>query len=204
MKNDDNKLISQANYDLFALSTFIENVPYLQLKSSDYFEEYVAKMATDIIELEDILNQYPNVLYQPLDEVYLLMRYVASINTEIISDLLTYFNWRGVVIASWLILFAPKKEYLQLLQTIENQYEFNDWLVKIAIAEIQGEKIANQKLQTDIKIIREAIIDKLPTPIQFPTANNSLFAKRDEIYAYFKKHGTNKTIEYINRLKADL
>lgn len=191
------KIIERQVYDV---SCFFQDIPYMRLMKKSGAETYISKMALDVGELKTVLNQYPNVLYEPLDDVYLLMRYLATTNETVINDLLL-LGWRGAVIASWLISLKPDDCYLEALLKIKGKYTENDWLVCIAIAEIQNELTDNHQIHKDIKTVREHLLDKLPSAKELPKPDFLIFEHSKKIEKMYKKHGAEKTILYIQELK---
>lgn len=185
---------------VYDVSCFFHDIPYRSLMKKNGAERYISKMALDINELNSVLNQYPNVLYEPLDDVYLLMRYLATINETVINDLLLW-GWRGAVIASWLISLKPDECYLESLLRIKGKYEENDWFVCIAIAEIQNGATEHHQIHKHIKTVRENVLDKLPKGKELPEPDFLIFEHSKKIVKMYRKYGAEKTISYIKQLK---
>lgn len=134
----------------------VSPVPYLQLAKRPSAERYIQRLATDATELEGILAQYPSVLYAPLEPHYALVRVLGVLNEELVEDLTLHYTWRGVVWAAWLAMLAPQRTYRRHLLAARSRAPRNQWLVDLALAEIEA-RMVDPDLQGNVRKLRRVL-----------------------------------------------
>lgn len=140
------------------LLRLIGRVPYMRLAKPATAARYIEKLAADASELESVLIRYPAVLYEPLDDHYVLMRALGVLNESLVSDLTVHYTWRGIVWAAWLAALAPSAAYRTALLAARSRAPHNQWLVDLALSEIDGnERIGDAALRRDIRRLRKAL-----------------------------------------------
>lgn len=111
-------------------------IPYLQLGRPNSAKTYISKLIRDGTELKAMLASFPDILYEPLDQHYTLLRCLGSLSEALVHDLCFHHTWRGVVWAAFLVALVPDPRYKQYLVTTNVPSPTNQWLVDLAIAEV--------------------------------------------------------------------
>lgn len=130
-------------------------------------KRHLAKLVRDAVELKGVFSQYPRVRYQPLDDHYVLLKYLAAFNVNLLADLCSgEYSWRGIVIAGWLASLKPSKDYLGHLSSVSaTAYPHNAWLIRLAMAEATHERWAEDvDLQGQLVQLRTCL-----APIPLPS-----------------------------------
>lgn len=83
------------------------------------------------------MSQFPAVLYEPLEQHYLWLHCLGGLSEDFISDLCAHYTWRGIVAAALLAALAPDVRYRPYLATAYEQVPHNQWLIGLALAEIE-------------------------------------------------------------------
>jgi hypothetical protein len=120
----------------------IADLQYTRVMGVPGAKRRVAELLRDAVELEGVLSQYPRVRYEPLDYHYVLLKYLAAFNVNVLADLCSgEYSWRGIVIAGWLASLKPSSEYLDHLSSVSaTNYPHNVWFIRLAIAEANHER----------------------------------------------------------------
>jgi len=116
----------------------LSHIPYFTLGKHASAKRLVAAMVRDGEELEAMLRQFPAVQYEPLEQHYVLLRCLGTLSEELVSDLCVSYAWHGVVWAAWLVALAPSTQYRKHLVSARGHVPHNQWLVDLALAEIDG------------------------------------------------------------------
>lgn len=136
----------------------LSHVPYATLAKQGNAKRHVERLVRDAEELESMLLQYPRVKYEPLDPHYVLLKCVASLDAAFIDDLCNHFNWRGVVFAGWFAALRPDTAYRKSLVAALGKSQQNDWLLELALAEIDGKIWApDPELQRSMRRLRTCL-----------------------------------------------
>lgn len=186
--------------DVLAL---LEPIPCVLIAREDNALRLLQKMHRDIQELRSVLSHFPDVLYQPLEMHYAVSKAIAAVNEKLISDLTSNFGWGGVVYAAFLAAFRPMMPFADYLRIARNRVPQNQWLVDLALREIEG--CSDPEVGGHQSLIR-AIRATLPSypgehihlrewPIGEELAQLNL--EKDAIAAVYRKNGASEAISEI-------
>lgn len=109
-------------------------------RSEDSLKYFLTESVNLGDELKDILNLYPNVLCEPLDNHYTLLRALGSTNEDLIFDLCNFYQQRGITLASFLVCLHPSESYKNILLNVRNSLpnKNDNWIIELALSEING------------------------------------------------------------------
>ncbi len=139
------------------------DIPYARLLKPSSAMSYWSSLCTDARELASVLHDYPRVRYAPLEPLYLCARAVASLDVHLVEDLSTHWTWKGVVCAAFLCSLKPEKQYRTHLLSARDHAPHSQWLIDLAIGEIDGSAItAYEPHQECLRELR-AVIEGIPT-----------------------------------------
>lgn len=132
---EENKTFQEE--DVFKL---ISIIPQSWYRSEDSFKYFLNETVNLGEELNNILDLYPRVLCEPLDNHYILLRALGSIHEDLIFDLCTFYPKYGIALSSFLICLAPNESYKKLLISSKEKLinKNHSWLIDLAISEING------------------------------------------------------------------
>ncbi|MDR6841429.1 hypothetical protein [Pseudoxanthomonas sacheonensis] len=116
----------------------LDHIPYVTLAKQGNAKRHVERLVRDAEELESMLLRYPQVKYEPLDPHYVLLKCMANLDATFIDDLCNHFDWRGVVFAGWFAALRPDITYRESLVAALGKSQRNDWLLELALAEIDN------------------------------------------------------------------
>lgn len=144
----------------------IADLQYMRVMGVSGAKRHVAKLARDAVELKGVLSQYPRVRYQPLDDHYVLLKYLAAFNVNVLADLCSgEYSWRGIVIAGWLASLKPSRDYLDHLSSVSaTAYPHNAWLIRLAMAEATHERWAEDADLQDLLVQLRTCLAPIPLP----------------------------------------
>lgn len=128
--------ISMARLGEGETGRLLGHIPYVTLAKQGSARRHVERLVRDAEELEPMLSRYPQVKYEPLDPHYVLLKCMANLDAAFIDGLCTHFDWRGVVFAGWFAALRPDPAYRKSLAAALGKYQRNDWLLELALAEI--------------------------------------------------------------------
>jgi hypothetical protein len=181
----------------------ITQIPYLYLAKQSATKRFIGRLIEDGAELTAILAQFPAVQYEPLDQHYVLLRCLGVLSEELISDLCLDYTWRGIVLASWLVALAPEARYRKHLKAASARVPHNQWLVELAIAEIDGVTWnTDAELQGQIQHLRTLlsvaprpaiVFRRAPGPQQFAQVE----AERERIKSAYLAGGLHTALEEL-------
>lgn len=134
------------------------HIPYVTLTKQASTRRYVERLVSDAEELEPMLSRYPQVKYEPLDPHYVLLKCMANLDAAFIDDLCNHPDWRGVVFAGWFAALRPDAAYRKSLIAAVGKSRQNDWLLELALAEIDGSTwVPDPDLQRLIHRLRSSL-----------------------------------------------
>ena len=144
----------------------IADLQHMRVMGVSGAKRHVAKLARDAVELKGVLSQYPRVRYQPLDDHYVLLKYLAAFNVNVLADLCSgEYSWRGIVIAGWLASLKPSRDYLDHLSSVSaTAYPHNAWLIRLAMAEATHERWAEDADLQDLLVQLRTCLAPIPLP----------------------------------------
>lgn len=177
-------------------------------RSEDSFK-YILNETVELgEELKDILNLYPNVLCEPLDNHYTLLRALGSINEDLIFDLCNFYQQRGILLAAFLTCLQPSESFKSYLMSSKDKL-FNKkdlWIIDLAISEING---VSWQLFPEISILinnlRNSLkglsIPKVEMKKMWTTEKIEAFAEKQlMIKKVYKEQGTDAALAMIKQL----
>ncbi|MGH8025328.1 MAG: hypothetical protein ACREO0_01250 [Pseudoxanthomonas sp.] len=136
----------------------LSHIPYVALAKQGNAKRHVERLVRDAEELEPMLLRYPQVKYQPLDPHYVLLKCMANLDAAFISDLCNHLDWRGVVFAGWFAALQPDTAYRASLIAALGKSQQNDWLLELALAEIDGRSwTPDPDLQRSLRRLRSCL-----------------------------------------------
>ena len=183
------------HFDHDCVVRMITDLQYVRIMNMPGAKRRTAELVRDAIELHGVLAKYPQVRYEPLDYHYVLLKYLAAFNVNVLADLLSgEYSWRGIVIAGWLACLKPSKEYIDHLSSVSaTKYPHNFWFIRLAIAEgnceLWTEDIDLQDLVVQLRTCLAPI--SLPSFCLQPAANPTQF---DAIKAAYREGGLNAAL----------
>jgi hypothetical protein len=153
-------------FDHDDVNRMISDLQYTRIMKPSGAKQHIHDLVSNAVGLQNILAQYPKVRYEPLDYHYVLLKYMAAFNVNVLADLCSgQYSWRGIVIAGWLASLKPNTEYIDhLLSVSVTQYPDNYWLIHLALAEANQKCWAeNTELQSLVTQLRGCL-----APISLP------------------------------------
>ena len=183
--------------DLYGL---IRNSPYREVMGEGiiYYIKTIHRKCTDY---KDILEQYPNVKCEYLEEVYNLHKLFSTHNDTIINELFDC-SWRGQIIASLLIILKPDKKYEDKIKEIQDSIAHKN---KKIIFKLTLDILAKQKTEfnSQCEFIRN-IFKQLPQQPYFLRANISekyesrLMSEKNEFSKIYKQQGVKSANDFLD------
>lgn len=120
------------------VARLVLDIPYTRFMKSGGALTYWSSLCTDARELASVLHDFPRTKYAPLEPLYVCARAVASLDEHLVKDLTTHWTWKGVVYAAFFCSLKPEKRYRSYLLRARDLVPHNQWLVDLAIGEIDG------------------------------------------------------------------
>jgi hypothetical protein len=150
--------ISMARLGEEETGRLLGHIPYVTLAKQGSAKRYAERLVRDAEELEAMLLRYPQVKYEPLDPHYVLLKCMANLDAAFIDDLCHDFDWRGLVFAGWFAALQPRAAYRKSLIAAAGNSRQNDWLLELALAEIDGNTwVPDPDLQRLIHRLRSSL-----------------------------------------------
>jgi hypothetical protein len=192
--------------DVFKLVSLIPKSWYRSEDSLKFFLEDTVDLGE---KLKDILHLYPNVLCEPLDNHYTLLRAIGSINEGLISDLCVFHPHKLTNLAAFLSCIKPEQSHKNYLigarDTLINKKD--NWIVELAIAEINGVSWQSfPELSTLLYNLRNSLKDlKVPKVVMrkmWTTEEIEAFAEKQMLVKkVYREQGTDAALALIKELK---
>lgn len=131
-----------------------------------YARQRFEQAARDATELAAMLQRYPQVRYQPLDQHYVLLQYLAVLDAALAADLCSGgYGWRGAAACAWLVCLQPTPALAQpLLSWRERIPVQNRWLIALALAEAAGAQASVDAATVEAVRTLRACLAPLPRP----------------------------------------
>ena len=182
--------------DLYGL---ISHSPYREVHGEGIIY-YIEKIHRKCNDYQNILEQYPNVKCEYLEEVYQLHKLVSTHNDTIISELFEC-SWRGQVIAALLILLKPDRKYESQIKEIHDNITHSK---KKVIFKLTLDLLSNNKNEFHSKCdYIMGLLNQLPQQPYFLRANISekyekrLILEKEQFSDIYKKHGVQKANDFL-------
>ncbi len=116
----------------------IGSSPYLRLMKLRDATVCLAHQVATGQECRPTLLEYPTTRIESLEFFYACLKSLGGLDEDLLEQLLT--GWRGAVWGGFLALLDPKPWFLGPLRKVRGHYPHNDWMIKCAIAVIQGRR----------------------------------------------------------------
>lgn len=141
-------------FDHEGVVRMITDLQYARIMKVSGAKQRAAELVRDAVELKGVLAQYPQVRYEPLDYHYVLLKYLAAFNANVLADLCSgEYSWRGIVVAGWLACLKPSRGYMDHLSSVSaTNYPHNFWFIRLAIAEANCERWAEDTELQDLVV----------------------------------------------------
>ena len=187
------------HYNQVVVVRMITDLQYVRIMKVSAAKQRTAELVRDAVELQSVLAQYPQVRYEPLDYHYVLLKYLAAFDVNVLADLCSgEYSWRGIVVAGWLACLKPSDGYMDHLSSMSAiNYPHNFWFIRLAIAEANCEQWAEDTdLQDLVAQLRTCL-----APISLP--NFSLraapsLAQHDAVRAAYRSGGSSAALLALN------
>ncbi|NHZ91395.1 hypothetical protein F2P45_20640 [Massilia sp. CCM 8733] len=182
--------------DVWAL---IRCMPSRSMVPINGVRNYITPLVRDGEELADILAQYPSLRYAPLDPHYVLLKLLGGMSEALISDLNPPCGGGcGVQYAAFLVALAPDPVYRKHLLVHYDRLPRCQWLVDLALAEIDGRVWdVDPAFQQLIHRLR-AVLARAPlpsTPFRPAFDFQQEQAEREQVRAAYRAGGIEAAIE---------
>jgi hypothetical protein len=192
--------------DVFKLVNLIPRAWY---RSEDSFKLFLEDTVELGEELKDILNLYPDVLCEPLDNYYLLLRALGTISEDLIFDLCTFNPQKCAAFAAFLTCLKPEESFKKYLTTVKGTlaHKSADWIIELAIAEING---VSWQLFPEISLLLHNLrnlfkglnIPKVEMRKMWTSEEIEAFAEKQlMVKKVYKEQGTDAALAMIKQLK---
>ncbi|NHZ34745.1 hypothetical protein [Massilia rubra] len=186
--------------DVFAL---MRCMPSRCLQTMNAVRNYVTPLVRDGEELAETLAQYPSLKYEPLDQHYVLLKLLGGMSEALMSDLNSAsMCGMGVPYAAFLVALAPDPVYRTHLFVLYDQLPRGQWLIDLALAEIDGRQWdVDPALQQLIHRLR-AVLARAPLPstVFRPAFDfRQVEAERELVRAAFRAGGVDAAIDTYAR-----
>jgi hypothetical protein len=193
-------------YDVFALVNLVPKGWYRSENSLNIFLKDTIELGED---LKDILNLYPNVLCEPLDNHYILLRALGSINEDLIFDLCTFNPHKCSAFAAFLACLKPEQAYKKYIITAKESLvnKKDNWIMDLAIDEINGVSWQSfPEISTQLYNLRNSLtslkIPKIEMRKMWTTQEIEDFAaKQALVKKVYKEEGADAALAIIKELK---
>lgn len=153
--------------DIDQVLELFQRIPYFKVMGAAGAQRYLTKLVRDGEELAHMLRSFPAVLYLPLDDHYACLVCQGATTEELIEDLcdpMLGIGWRGIVGASWLVALTPDSAFKKTLLDSRPRASKNEWLVDIAINEVDGvTSDSHPEIQRLIRQVRASLAG-IPRP----------------------------------------
>ncbi len=94
------------NYDFQAVQALYASLPLHHLRDPVRAQRWLEHLVEVGGACSEVLSQYPKVRYQPLDAHYVLARALATLNAQLLEDLVDVHGPRGRLFASLLLVLS--------------------------------------------------------------------------------------------------
>jgi hypothetical protein len=172
------------HYDFDQVSRMIHALRSLRIARESSATAFVSQLLRDARELRAIWADYPRVRYQPLDDHYVLLKYLSALNADLLDDLCSgHHAWRGIVAASWLASLRPQPRYEAPLRSAwDSTPAQNQWLVALALAQVQGRTWAGSApLQSAMHALGRVLDSAVRPDFSFSPAPTAIEIERLEV-----------------------
>jgi hypothetical protein len=178
----------------------ITDLQYVRIMKVSTAKQRTAELVRDAVELQSVLAQYPQVRYEPLDYHYVLLKYLAAFNANVLADLCSgEYSWRGIVVAGWLACLKPSAGYVDHLTSVSaSNYPHNFWFIRLAIAEAKCVQWAEDTALQDLVVQLRTCLAPISLPNFSLRASPSL-AEPDAVRAAYRSGGASAALLALKR-----
>lgn len=181
-------------------------------RSEDSLKYFLTESVNLGNELKDILNLYPTVLCEPLDNHYTLLRALGSTNEDLIFDLCNFYQQRGITLAAFLSCLKPSESYKNILLNVRNSLpnKNDNWIIELALSEING--VSWQlfpEISTLLHNLRNSFKDlkvpKIEMRKMWTYEEIEAFAEKQMLVKkVYREQGTDAALALIKELKLEI
>jgi hypothetical protein len=178
----------------------ITDLQYVRIMKVSAAKQRTAELVRDAVELQSVLAQYPQVRCEPLDYHYVLLKYLAAFNVNVLADLCSgEYSWRGIVVAGWLACLKPSEGYMDHLSSVSaTKYPQNFWFIRLAIAEAKGEQWAEDTAFQDLVVQLRTCLAPISLP-DFSLRAAPSVAEHDAVRAAYRLGGASAALLALKR-----
>lgn len=175
--------------------------------SSSGVQRHLFLMAQNGAGYRKFLALFPAVRCEPLELFYVFRRVTGALNFAIAKDLLSAHGWHGANHGAWLILLAPRPEYMPLLVDAEPRWKHARPAIELAMAACGGYSLLAPDLLESHRhgaSVRE-MLDELPpvhVPVRPPFTEamlRQLKKERAAIRTLYRTHGLGAAKEAMGK-----
>ena len=177
----------------------VRRSPYMKLIFKDSSQRYVKHIYALVSSYSYLFQEYPNVKYEQIDELYYIHQNLSVLDDHLISDFFK-LSYRGACWAAFLIAISPNEKYLDLLNSfLKSCHENNRWITNLAISIITQESSEYTRMMAFIRekfnhLKKEKIHLRLnPTKEEL----RKLRIGEERVRMAYKKEGTDSAIETL-------
>lgn len=170
--------------------------PYLRLARLASALRFVRAQVEAGSECVETLALYPGLRIDALEFHYACLFGLGALDDDLLDDLLTEFNWRGVVWGSFLAMLRPRAAFAQPLSATIERVPRNRWLVESALDLLCGRQPAPERraFVTAMEQLGSllALAPDLPVPLRrMPTERQraQLRTEQERIRAVYHQSG---------------
>lgn len=180
------------------------HLPYLMIMKQKAAERFLDMQIQEGIELQYMLEAYPQVHYAPLEFYYICLKGVSILDEDVISDLTQHYSWRGILIAGWLSILYPSEAFYPILhKVLPITPEPNLWIVELALAEIRQipfkDKVLQQKFSRFRDLLHTAKYEKSSVrKLPFPDLATEEKKHTDELRSICRKEGAQAARQHMS------
>lgn len=178
--------------------------PYLSILNQKSVGPFLDIHIQEGIELQYMLEAYPQVHYAPLEFYYICLKGVSILDEDVISDLTQYYSWRGILIAGWLSILYPSEAFYPILhKVLPITPEQNLWIVELALAEIRQipfkDKVLQQKFSRFRNLLHTAKYEKCSVrKVPYPDLAPEERKQTDELRSICRKEGVQAARQHMS------
>ncbi len=201
-----NAKVGDMNFDHDDVVRMITDLQYIRVMKVSGAKQRTAELVRDAVELKSVFEQYPMVRYEPLDYHYVLLKYLAAFNTDVLADLCSgMYSWRGIVIAGWLACLKPSVECMDHLSSVSAiNYPDNFWFIRLAIAEAKGQPLAEHAVLQDLLAQLRACLAPISLPdFSLKSAPSPSPVGHDAVRAAYRSGGASAALLALKKVRSD-
>lgn len=181
---------------------------YLRL-ADQHILKWLEALCADGRAYGKFLPQYPAVMCEPLDTLYVCRRASCTLDEELLQDLLSCFSWREASWGAWLAALAPSPAYAAHLEVRKPGLPHGSVVIGLALAACGAMAVpAALGRHSELLGTLRAQIEELPrvtSPMRLhPTAEQemALRVETDLVREAYRRGGRAAAQEALSRLSS--